>query len=127
MQTAEFVMSTRAIADRLYGLFNENKWEQAQDELFWEDAKSIESPGLQWLKSVEGLAAIKKKGIDFNNEVEEVHGGYVGRPIVAGNFIAVAMGVDLTMKGAGRIKMDEIAVYEVKDGKIAKEEFFYSY
>ena len=35
------------------------------------------------------------------------------------------MGMDVTMKGAGRVKMDEIALYEVKDGKIVKEQFFY--
>jgi hypothetical protein len=35
------------------------------------------------------------------------------------------MGMDVTMKGQGRSKMDEIAVYEVKDGKIVKEQFFY--
>jgi hypothetical protein len=29
------------------------------------------------------------------------------------------------MKGMGRVKMDEIAVYEVKDGKIVKEQFFF--
>jgi hypothetical protein len=31
----------------------------------------------------------------------------------------------VTVKGQGRMKMDEIAVYEVKDGKIVKEQFFY--
>jgi limonene-1,2-epoxide hydrolase len=35
------------------------------------------------------------------------------------------MGMDVTMKGAGRINMEEIAVYEVKDGKIVKEQFFF--
>jgi hypothetical protein len=29
------------------------------------------------------------------------------------------------MKGMGRMKMDEIVVYEVKDGKIVQEQFFY--
>jgi hypothetical protein len=37
----------------------------------------------------------------------------------------VAMGIDATYKGMGRQKMDEIALYEVKDGKIVKEQFFY--
>jgi len=57
--------------------------------------------------------------------VEEVHGGWASEPIVAGNFISVAMGMDVTMKGQGRMNMDEIALYEVKDGKIVKEQFFY--
>jgi ketosteroid isomerase-like protein len=35
------------------------------------------------------------------------------------------MGMEVTMKGAGRVKMDEVAVYEVRDGKIVKEQFFF--
>ncbi|HEV8283988.1 MAG TPA: nuclear transport factor 2 family protein [Chitinophagaceae bacterium] len=125
MATQEAVMTTQDVANRLKELFKENKWQEAQEELFSEDAESIEpahSPGLQ---SVKGLDAIKKKGEDFNNMVEEMHGGYVSDPIVAGNYIAVAMGIDCTYKGMGRQKMDEIALYEVKDGKIVKEQFFY--
>jgi hypothetical protein len=57
--------------------------------------------------------------------VEEMHGGYSSEPIVAGNHFAVAMGMEATMKGQGRSKMDEIALYEVKDGKIVKEQFFF--
>jgi hypothetical protein len=121
----EQVMTTQEVAERLSQLFKEYKWNEAQDELFSEDAKSIEPPGSQGLETVQGLDAIKKKGEDFNNSVEEMHGGYVSEPLVAGRYIAVAMGMDVTMKGAGRMKMDEIALYEVKDGKIVKEQFFY--
>jgi hypothetical protein len=123
--TAEAVMTTQEIANRLSELFKENKWMEAQEELFSEDAESIEPPHAQGLQTVRGLDAIKKKGEDFNNMIEEVHGGYAGEPIVAGNHIALAMGIDCTYKGMGRQKMDEIAVYEVKDGKIVKEQFFY--
>jgi len=122
---AEQVMTTREIANRLSQLFKEYKWTEAQEELFSADAKSIEPPHAQGLQTVQGIAAIKKKGEDFNSMVEEMHGGYVGEPIVAGNHIAVAMGMDVTMKGAGRMNMEEIVVYEVKDGKIVKEQFFY--
>jgi ketosteroid isomerase-like protein len=77
------------------------------------------------LQSAKGREALKKKGENFNEAVEEMHGGYCGKPIVAGNHFSVAMGMDATMKGMGRVKMDEIAVYEVKDGKIVKEQFFF--
>lgn len=122
---AEKVMTTQEIANRLSQLFKEYKWTEAQEELFSADAKSIEPPYAQGLQTVQGIAAIKKKGEDFNSMVEEMHGGHVGEPIVAGNHIAVAMGMDVTMKGVGRTKMEEIVVYEVKDGKIVKEQFFY--
>jgi len=125
MSTLEAVMTTQEVANRLSELFKENKWNEAQDELFSENAVSIEpvhSPGLQ---TVEGLANIKQKAKDFNAMVEEVHSGWASEPIVAGSYISVAMGMDVTMKGQGRINMDEIALYEVKDGKIVKEQFFY--
>jgi ketosteroid isomerase-like protein len=125
MATQEAVMTTQDVANRLYELFQENKWLEAQQELFSEDAESIEpkdSPGMQ---SVKGIDAIRKKGEDFTNMVEEMHGGWVSEPIVAGKYIAVAMGMDCTYKGMGRQKMDEIVLYEVKDGKIVKEQFFY--
>ena len=125
MTTKAAVRTTQEVANRLSELFKENKWNEAQDELFSEDAQSIEPPHAQGLQTVKGIDNIKKKGQDFQSMVEEVHGGYAGEPIVAGNFIAVAMGMDVTLKGMGRKQMDEIALYEVKGGKIVREQFFY--
>jgi SnoaL-like domain len=125
MSTLEAVMTTQEVADRLAQLFKENKWTEVQQELFSDDVESIEPAHAQGMQSVKGLDAVKKKGEEFNSMVEEVHGGYASEPIVAGNHIAITMGIDFTMKGAGRTKMDEIVVYEVKDGKIVKEQFFY--
>jgi ketosteroid isomerase-like protein len=125
MATQEAVMTTQDVANRLNELFKENKWMEAQQELFSEDAESIEPEHSPGLKTVKGKDEIRKKGEEFNNMVEEMHGGYSSEPIVAGNHIAVAMGIDATYKGMGRQKMDEIALYEVKDGKIVKEQFFY--
>jgi hypothetical protein len=57
--------------------------------------------------------------------IEEVYGGYCNEPQVAGNYFVCAMGVDVKMKGQPRGKMDEIALYEVRDGKILSEQFFF--
>lgn len=123
--TTETTTATQKVADRFYELAQEGKWEAIQDELFSSDAKSIEPTTGQGMQNAEGLDAIKKKGASFNSMVEEMHGGYCSQPQVAGNHFSVAMGMDVTMKQQGRMKMDEIAVYEVKDGKIVKEQFFY--
>ena len=125
MSTLDAVMTTQEVANRMNELFKQFKWNEVQEELFSQDAVSIEPPGSQGLQTAVGLAAIKKKGEDFNNMVEEFHGGWVGDPVVGGNHIAFAMGIDATYKGMGRQNMEEIAVYEVKDGKIVKEQFFY--
>ncbi|HJS54325.1 MAG TPA: SnoaL-like domain-containing protein [Chitinophagaceae bacterium] len=125
MSTLEAVMTTQEVANRFNELAQANQWDQIQSELFAENASSLEpqdSPGLQ---SVMGLSAIKEKGKKFAEMVEEMHGGYTSAPVVGGRFFSLAMGMDCTMKGMGRQKMDEIAVYEVKDGKIVREQFFY--
>jgi len=125
MTTEVAVMTTQEVANRLAELFKENKWEQAQDELFSDDCESIEPPHAQGLQTAIGKAAIKQKAVDFNSMVEEMHGGWVSDLLVGGNYITCAMGMEATMKGMGRTKMDEVCVYEVKDGKIVKEQFFY--
>jgi hypothetical protein len=125
MPTLEAVRTTQEVAARMNELFKDSKWDEVQAELFADNAVSIEPEHSAGLKSVEGLDAIKKKGVEFNAMVEEMHGGWVTEPIVAGNFISFGMGMDVTFKGLGRMQMDEIAVYEVKDGKIVKEQFFY--
>lgn len=122
---AEKTLTTAEVAARFNTLAKEGKWDQVQDELFAENAVSIEPPNSPGLQSVEGLAAIKQKGKEFAESVEEMHGGYSSDPLVAGNYFSVAMGMDGTFKGVGRMKMDEVALYEVKDGKIVKEQFFY--
>ena len=120
-------MTTQEVADRFYQLSESNQWDKIQDELYADDAESVEPPKAetQGLRNVKGRDALKEKANQFNNMVEEMHGGYCSKPVVAGNFFSVAMGIDATYKGMGRMNMDEIAVYEVKDGKIVKEQFFF--
>lgn len=118
-------MTTQEVANRFNELAQTGQWDKIQDELFADDAASIEPPGSPGMKSVEGISGIKEKGKQFGEMVEEMHGGYTSAPVVGGKFFSVAMGMDCTMKGMGRQKMDEIAVYEVKDGKIVREQFFY--
>jgi hypothetical protein len=118
-------MTTQEVANRFNELAQTGQWDKIQEELYAENAVSIEPPHSQGLQSAEGLDAIKEKGKQFNESVEEMHGGYSSPPVVGGNHFSVAMGMDATFKGMGRMKMDEIAVYEVKDGKIVKEQFFF--
>ena len=125
MTTQEAVMTTQEVANRFHQLAQTGQWQQIQDELFSDDALSIEPEHAQGMQTVQGRDAISRKGQEFGQMVEEMHGGYCSEPQVAGNYFSVAIGMDCTLKGQGRMKMDEISVYEVKDGKIVKEQFFY--
>lgn len=119
-------MTTKEIASRLADLCRQGKYEAAQKELYSKDAISIEPEGSPGLQTVTGLDAIVEKGHQFMGMVEQVHSNTVSDPIVAGNTFAVAAVMDLTLKGIGRVPMEELAVYEVKDGKVIKEQFFYN-
>jgi ketosteroid isomerase-like protein len=128
MTTAEAVMTTQDVANRYMELEKQGKWVEIQDELYGADIVCIEpehaaSIGMQTVSK--GIDAIKAKAKAWNDSIEEMHGGYCSDPVVGGNFFSVAMGIDCTMKGTGRMKMDEIAVFEVRDGKIVKEQFFF--
>jgi hypothetical protein len=120
-------MTTQEIAARFDELAQTGQWGQIVDELFADDAESIEpaSGEAGMLPSVKGKEAMKKKGEEFNAQMEEFHSAYCTPAVIGGNHFSVAMGMEVTMKGAGRIKMDEICVYKVENGKIVKEQFFY--
>ncbi|MBX7226870.1 MAG: nuclear transport factor 2 family protein [Chitinophagales bacterium] len=117
-------MTIQEIAKRFEELTQQGRWDLIQDELFADNARSIEPSHSNW-PPAEGIAAIKEKGKKWNEMVEQLHGGFCTPPVIGGNFFSVGMGMDVTIKGQGRINMDEIAVYEVKDGKIVLEQFFY--
>lgn len=124
MTTQVKTMTTQEVADRFYELSQQGNFEQIQNELFDENVKSLEPANSNW-QSVHGLDKVKEKAKQWQTMVEEVHGGYSNKPQVAGNFFVCIMGMDVTLKGQPRWKMDEVAVYEVKEGKIILEQFFF--
>jgi hypothetical protein len=71
------------------------------------------------------MKEIHEKGKKWNETVAEMHGGTTGKPLVAGNYFTCYMTMDFTPKSGKRTNMEEIGFYEVKDGKIISEKFFY--
>ena len=120
-------MTTEQIAKRLVELCRRGEFSQSQEELFAQNAVSIEPEGMQTgpLGNAEGMDAIRRKGKAFEGSVEQIHGVTVSDPIVAGDFFSIAMGFDATWKQGGRRSMEEICLFEVRDGKIVREQFFY--
>jgi hypothetical protein len=113
------------VAARFDQLAQQEKWFEIQDELFADNVRSVEPPTAKHLKDAEGKAAVRKKAEDWLKRVEALHGSYTTAPVVGGNHFAVGRGLDITVKSLGRIKMDEIMLYEVRDGRIVLEQFFY--
>ena len=118
-------MTTKEVAKRLVELCKKGDFEAAQNELFAQDAVSIEQHSTpDFDKETKGLDAIKEKGRKWASMLEEMHGTEVSEPVVADKSFACTMQMDVTMKGHGRMNMTELCVYEVKDGMIASEQFF---
>jgi hypothetical protein len=125
MENDTATMTTQEVAARFNELASQEKWFEIQDGLFADHVRSIEPSTAKYLHNAEGKAAVRKKGEDWLKQVEVFHGGYTTKPVVGGNFFAVGRGVDITVKGIGRMKMDQVMLYEVQDGQIVLEQFFY--
>jgi hypothetical protein len=117
-------MTTSEVANRLVELCRTGQIQQAQEELYGADIVSIE-PAHSPIQSATGLQAVAEKGKLFASMIEERHGGSFSDPIVAGRYFSATMTLDATFKGQGRMVLEEVIVYEVKDGKIVSEQFFF--
>ena len=129
MTTNPKVMTTQEVANRYHELASQGKWFEIQDELFADDVKSVEpvdAPSrYRYLRSAEGKANVRKKAEEWVSRVETLYSQYFTEPVVGGDHFALGWGVDVDVAGLGRRKIDEIAVYEVKNGQIVLEQFFY--
>ncbi|HEV8285891.1 MAG TPA: SnoaL-like domain-containing protein [Chitinophagaceae bacterium] len=121
----KITMTTQEVAARFNELAQQEMWFEIQDELFADNVRSIDPSSSPYFKYAEGKVAVRKKGKEWVAKVEEFHGAYTTHPVVGGNHFSVGRGVHITVEGFGRIKLDEIMLYEVKDGQIVLEQFFY--
>jgi hypothetical protein len=117
--------TTHEVASRFSELARQEKWFEIQDELFAEDVKSIEPPSAIHLQNAEGKEAVRKKGEDWVKRIEALHSAHTTQPIVAGNFFCVGREKEMTVREIGRIEIKQIMMYEVRNGKIISERFFY--
>lgn len=113
------------VAARFNELAKQEQWFKIQEELFADNVKSIEPANSSYFKYEEGKMAVRKKGEEWVKRIEAVHRRHTSEPIVTGKHFAVAREVDITVKGLGRIQLNEIMLYEVENGKIIAEQFFY--
>ena len=123
--TAIAALTTAEVAKRFSELAQERKWFEIQDELFSDDVRSIEPPGAKNLPNAEGKIAVRKKGEAWVKRVEAFHGGRTSEPVIGGNHFAVSRQASMTVQGIGEVEVDQIMLYEVRDGKIVMEQFFY--
>ena len=120
-------MTTVDVAKRYVELVEQQKYDECLDELFTDDAVSVEAAGPPGQdRTARGMEAIREKGKWWaDNHI--VHSTAVSGPYPHGDRFAVYFQFDLTFKPENRrFSMSEVGVFTVEDGKIVKEELFYS-
>lgn len=118
-------MTTKEVADAVVRLCSQGKFDEAMS-LYSPDILSIEpsAPAGQ-AREAKGIDAVRAKS-EWWNKNHEVHSVKVEGPLVAGSQFAVTFKMDFTFKPESRrMQMEEIGVYNVANGKIVREEFFY--
>ena len=118
-------MNTKDIAQKWANFCREGKNLECITELYADNVVSKEMPGMPG-ELITGKQNVWNKSKAWLESVEDFHASEIGEPIVAGNFFTAKMSFDCTFKARGRQQMEEVCVYEVKNGKIASEQYFYN-
>ena len=118
--------SAAAVAQELVNLCRAGKYLDAVARLYSKDIVSVEPvDSTQKPAEMRGIDAVRGKNERWveNNEIHkaEAIGPFVGE----GQFV-VGYDFEFTPKQSGRrMRMSEMGLYTVKDGKIVRERFFY--
>ncbi len=121
-------MSAKEVGEKLVAFCKEGKNLESINTLYHDDVESVETaamPGSE--RTVKGIEGVRKKN-QWWMENHEVHDASVEGPFPHGDDrFAVIFRYDVTDKPSGnRMKMEEVALFSLKGGKVIKEEFFYS-
>jgi ketosteroid isomerase-like protein len=120
-------MTTFDIAKKYVELCKTHQNQAILETLFSPDVVSVEAgapPGES--AETHGVKAVAKKGQDWMAN-HEVHSAKVDGPWPNGNRFIVYFSYDVTNRPSGRrFQLDEAGLFTVENGKIVREEFFYS-
>jgi len=120
-------MTAMEIGKELAALCRQGKNQEAIDRFYSPTVESTEPcamPGMDRIQK--GIQAIKGKN-QWWVDNHQIHGGTVEGPYPHGDRFILYFKYDVTPKQTGqRMTIDETGLYTVENGKIAKEEFFYS-
>ncbi len=120
-------MNTMEIANQLVALCKQGKNAESLNTLYSNYVVSVEAGGPPGMNpESKGLDAVKAKGEWWMGN-HEIHSANITGPWPNGDKFIVGFQYDVTNKPSGqRMKMDEMALYTVANGKIVREEFFYN-
>jgi ketosteroid isomerase-like protein len=122
-------MDLKEIAEAVKTANETNTTKTLLDTLYAEDCVSVEAACMPGNDSPEtaGLDAIRAKHAWWEAEMEFLSGTIEGPHLHGDDRFALVFKSVIREKSSGtEIPMEEVAIYTVRDGKIAREEFFYT-
>ena len=117
-------MTTEEVGKKLVDSCRNREWMKAIDSLYGKDIVSVEPRAMENMPAeMRGFDQVKGKTQWFVDN-HEIHDSKVSGPFVAGDKFVVRFDIDVTEKASKeRMKMSEVGIYTVKDGKVSREEF----
>jgi len=123
-------MDAKQVGEKLVELCRRGGNLEAISTLYGDDIVSVEATAVPGMEAeARGIDAVRKKN-EWWIENHGVHSVNISGPFPHGDRFAVLYDYEITPKIGPkkdeRVKMQEIAVYQVRDGKIVREEFYYN-
>ena len=114
--------TTHEIANRLTELVSEQKFVEAYEQLYADDAESIDllDKEQSWLKGLTNLLEREKNLLSWT-DINTIN---VSKPLVEGNTFAISRSMNYTIMGQCQTEVEQLCIYQVKDGKISRQQVF---
>ena len=116
--------TTEEVATKLADYCRKGEWMKAVEDLYAKDIVSVEARAMENMPAeMRGLDQVRGK-TEWWEKNFEVRSCKVGGPFVARDTFVVQFDVDVTEKASkNRMQMSEVGIYQVKNGKVAREQF----
>jgi hypothetical protein len=120
-------MTTLEIANKIVENCTNGKFSENYKNFYAEDAIAYEPEGnaFQLERELKGHKKIVSRANAFHAIIEKLLSRTVSAPLVAGDYFTFRLCQEFELKNIGYFKLDELCLFQVKDGKITKEEYFY--
>ena len=116
--------ATEEIARELIALLRESENVEAIECLYADDVHTEEADPA---RTRSGKAVVYQSMADFA-AAHDFHYTAIEGPLISGNTFALRLAFTATPRTGGQsFSVDEIGVYTVRDGKIARDQFFYEF
>ena len=115
-------MTTEQLEAKLNEAVLSGRAMEAFEELYADDVVMQENDAAP----TRGKAANREREIAFFSSVEEFHGARVLSSVAANGISVSEWELDVTFRGAGRLKWTQAAVRRWKEGRVAAERFYYA-